>query len=146
MYLFFPRLPSHPCAYLFLLQYSISSKTTHNSKFIYIYIYTKWNIISAPELQNGHLHSPIELTLCLNHLHSSRSGFPCSPGTLGGTLFHVLVSRKPLKWFPWRTRYSSTMINANLSLRDRKQFKDFKWQFSCFKNLKRHCQIQGPLW
>lgn len=28
------------------------------------------------------------------------------------------------------------MINANLSLRDRKQFKGFKWQFSCFKNLR----------
>lgn len=35
-----------------------------------------------------------------------------------------------------KERHSATMIKANISLRDRIQFNNFKWQSSCIKNLR----------
>lgn len=74
-----------------------SEKNTYESK-VNWYIHNE-NIISPLKATEWSVHGFVKLAVCLTHLHSSGSRFPFSPGSLGGILSNVLVSKSPLSDF-----------------------------------------------
>lgn len=69
--------------------------------------------------------------LCLNLPYSGGTRFQL-PQQLQWDLLGVIISKRPTKCFTGKGE-SATMMNANLSLRDRKQFKRFEMAIFMFQ-------------